>query len=179
MPTSTPQPTNPGTLRIKTLICPQGSLVDNTTFRPAPGQAAINEKDFRPTGAGSVLGVIFDVFESVAQLSACRLATEDEASFSLAYHPEDDAGAGQPTGPQIPLDPPTYETDEQGEVILSSREVDGRYEIVVQDTDSILGFACYRNGEGHGHTANGGEYAILDAERGAEGDEGYCVLFRR
>ena len=64
-------------------------------------------------------------------------------------------------------------TDGNGDGVLSNIEYKGRLEVreLKDDPSRILGFACYRNGEGHGDISNYGEYALFNEDR-----EAYCEM---
>ena len=156
-------------LHIKKYECSEGSVLNKTSF--TTGEIDLNENQIRPDSTGLVNGIAFDQLDDES-FAGC---VEGEAyMFEVDQHPEDTAGGGSPTGTVVPLD--DVITDANGDGVLSDIEYEGRLEVreLKDDPSRILGFACYRNGEGHGDISNYGEYALFNEDR-----EAYCVAFNK
>ena len=169
VPTDTPTPTPMATLFVKKYECSEGSVLNKTSF--TTGEIDLNENQIRPDSSGLVNGVEFDQLNSES-FAGC---VEGESyTFKVDQHPDDIAGGGSPTGPVVPLD--DVITDANGNGNLSDIEYEGRLEVreLKDDPSRILGFACYRNGEGHGDISNYGEYALFNEDR-----EAYCIAFNK
>jgi uncharacterized repeat protein (TIGR01451 family) len=169
VPTDTPTPTPMATLFVKKYECSEGSVLNKTSF--TTGEIDLNENQIRPDSTGLVNGIAFDQLDDES-FAGC---VEGEAyMFEVDQHPEDTAGGGSPTGTVVPLD--DVITDANGDGVLSDIEYEGRLEVreLKDDPSRILGFACYRNGEGHGDISNYGEYALFNEDR-----EAYCVAFNK
>jgi len=169
VPTDTPTPTPMATLFVKKYECSEGSVLNKTSF--TTGEIDLNENQIRPDSSGLVNGMAFDQLDDES-FAGC---VEGESyTFEVDQHPDDTAGGGSPTGPVFPLD--DVITDANGDGVLSDIEYEGRLEVreLKDDPSRILGFACYRNGEGHGDISNYGEYALFNEDR-----EAYCVAFNK
>lgn len=169
VPTDSPTPTPMATLFVKKYECSEGSVLNKTSF--TTGEIDLNENQIRPDSSGLVNGMAFDQLDDES-FAGC---VEGESyTFEVDQHPDDTAGGGSPTGPVFPLD--DVITDANGDGVLSDIEYEGRLEVreLKDDPSRILGFACYRNGEGHGDISNYGEYALFNEDK-----EAYCVAFNK
>ena len=169
VPTDTPTPTPMATLFVKKYECSEGSVLNKTSF--TTGEIDLNENQIRPDSNGLVNGMAFD---QLGDGSFAGCVEGESYTFEVDQHPEDTAGGGSPTGPIVPLE--DVITDGNGDGVLSNIEYKGRLEVreLKDDPSRILGFACYRNGEGHGDISNYGEYALFNEDR-----EAYCVAFNK
>lgn len=164
-----------GSLNIKKLVCPGGVIVNNTSFKTNPNSSTINESQFRPTSTGIVMGVAFnDINEQM--FNGCYF--EDNFNFAVDHHPQDTSGAGAPSGPVNEIG--TYTSNTSGDIVIADLSTVGRYEVREVDSqgnnlpdDKILGFACFREGQGGGNTTNAGEYAMF----GDQQNNAYCIAF--
>jgi len=158
----------PGTLNIKKYACADAQEAGLTAF--TVNGTTYNETQFRPTVEGLVNGTAFADLDNDS-FSGCYL--QENVSFAIDQHPQDESGAGQPTGPVVEVG--EFTTDANGEIVLDDLSTDGRYEVREQLADEeILGFACYRDGAGHGNTTNGGEYALMNDD-----NQAYCIAFNQ
>lgn len=157
-----------GTLHIKKYSCANAQVVSKTSF--SVGETTYTESQIRPDENGLVSGVSFFDLNNDS-FSGCQL--QEETEFEVNYQPEDNLGHGQPTGQIIELG--SFTTNENGLITLENLKTPGRYEVFEQvSEEGFLGFACYRNGTGHGDISNFGEYALMNEE-----NQAFCIAFNK
>lgn len=156
-------------LHIKKYECTEGSVLNKTSF--TTGEIELNENQIRPDSSGLVNGIEFDQLDGES-FDGC--VEGENYTFEVDQHPEDTAGGGSPTGTVVPLE--NVVTNADGDGMLTEIEYEGRLEVreFENDPSRILGFACYRNGEGHGDISNYGEYALFNENRDA-----FCIAFNK
>jgi len=163
-----------GKIFIKKLVCEQGIKVGRTSFQTASDSAIVSEENFRPGVDGSIVNgqVPFSEINNDS-IPGCTLASG--YNFQVLTQPGIKTGIETTTG--ISESVGTITSDENGEVYLDQLNTSGRLQVkeVYQnntpiDQKYILGFACYRNNQGHNDSDDDSEYATFN-----EFNKTYCV----